>query len=168
MKVTGNALGALQFDSAFTAFDEMLAAIAHQRCFAAFVAATMNAANISICELQNPAASGKNLYLFLGDIWCGVAQQMKLTFGGTSLAPAGVPISMFDGSGVSIAKVGGGNQLAPTGTAFIMTPSVPANTSYLLPPWFWCAIPPGGQLQVQASAVNVVINAHFRWIELSA
>lgn len=167
MKIGGSGQGALLLDNAQAAIDDILAGLGRARMFAVTINGTAAAANAAIAEVKNPAASGKTLYFLLGDLWVATAMSVNVVFDGTSIAPAGVPSTMFAGTGSSVATFGGGNQLGPTGTSFIKTPSLPVNTAYVLPGWFWAALPSNHNLQLQGATVNQAFTANLRWIELS-
>lgn len=167
MKLQGTGQGALLLDSAPAAIDEILAGIGRARMFGCTITGTAAAANAAIAEVKNPNASGKTLYFLLGDLWVATAMSVNVVFDGTTTNPAGVPSPMFAGTGASVATFGGTNQNAPTGTSFLKSPSLAVNTAYPLPGWWWAALPPNHNLQLQGGTVNQAFTANLRWIELS-
>lgn len=167
MKLQGTGQGALLLDSAPQALDEILGALGRGRTFAATITGTAGVGNKAIAQIKNPAATGKTLYFLLGDLWVATAMSVSVVFDGTDNAGATAPIAMFDGTGVSVATVGGSNAAAVVGTAFITTPSLAANTAYLLPSWFWAALPPGKNMQFQGGTANQAFTVNVRWIELT-
>jgi len=167
MRRDGIGQGALLLDNAQAALDEILAGLGRQRFYACTATGTAAAANAGIVEVKNPAASGKVLYFFMGDLWVATAMKVTVVFDGTTTNPAGVPSPMYDGGGASVATFGGTNQNAPTGAAWITSPSLAINTPYLLPAWFWAALPAGKNLQLQGGTVNQAFTANLRWVELT-
>lgn len=167
MQQYGFGLGALQLDDARAGMEESLAALGRGRMYAARIIGTAGAANNAIAELKNPTGSGKTAYLFLGDLFVQPAMAVNFVFDGTSIAPVGVPTPMLVGGGASVCTVGGSNQLGPTGTVFIATPSLTANIAYLLPSRYWAALPPNHTLQLQGGTVNQAFTVNLRWIELT-
>jgi hypothetical protein len=167
MKIQGSGQGALLLDNAPAGIDEILAGIGRARMYAATITGTAGAANTAIAQLKNPNASGKTLYVLLGDLWVATAMSVNIVFNGTDNAGAVVPVPMFPGGAASVAVVGGSNALAVTGTSFHKTPSLTANLQYSLPGWFWAALPPNNNLQLQGGTVNQAFTANLRWIELS-
>jgi hypothetical protein len=167
VKLQGTGQGALLLDSAPQALDEILGALGRARMFAATVVGTAGAGNKAIAQFKNPAASGKTAYFLLGDLWVAAAMQIAVVFDGTDNAGATASIPMFDGGAAGVVVVGGSNAAAVTGTSFLGTPSLAINTAYLLPGWFWAALPPGKNLQFQGGTVNQAFTVNGRWIELS-
>lgn len=167
MKLQGSGQGALLLDNAQSAIDEILAGLGRARMYGATITGTAGVGNLAIAEVKNPVASGKTLYFLLGDLWVATAMSVVAVFDGTSIAPAGVPTPMYDGGAASVATVGGSNQLAPTGSAWLSTPSLAINTPYLLPGWFWGALPPNKNLQFQGKTVNQAFTVNLRWVELT-
>jgi len=154
-------------DNAFSALESQLQMLALKRTYGAAIAGTNGAGNVAVCEVKNPSGSGKTLYFIGGSAFVSAASATIVVVDGTSLAPAGTPTPLYAGGGASVATVGGGNQLAPTGTAFIKTGSLSGNSIFLLPVGFWFALPPNHNLQVQSSAVAVTNGANLTWVELS-
>lgn len=167
MKLQGTGQGALLLDSAPQALDEILGALGRARTFAASITGTAGVGNKAIAQIKNPAASGKTLYFLLGDLWVATAMSVVAVFDGTDNGGSVAPIAMFDGTGTSVATVGGSNAAAVVGTAFLTTPSLPINTAYLLPSWFWAALPPNKNMQFQGGTANQAFTVNVRWIELS-
>src|SRR5260370_31764420 len=105
MKFQGSGQGALLLDNAAAGIDEILAGIGRKRMFSAFVAGTAAAANLSVAELRNPAASGKTLYLLFGDAFVATAMGINVSVDGTTLAPAVVPVPAYAGGPECVAMV---------------------------------------------------------------
>jgi len=151
MKREGIGQGALLLDNAAAGIDEILAGLGRKRVYAATVTGTAGAGNKAIAQFKNPAASGKTAYFLLGDLWVAAAMSVSAVFDGTDNAGATASIPMYDGGGAGVVVVGGSNAAAVAGTAFLTTPSLPVNTAYLLPGWFWAALPPGKNLSSRAA-----------------
>lgn len=167
MKRYGIGQGALLLDNAAAGIDEILAGLGRSRMYAATVVGTAGVGNKAIAQFKNPAASGKTAYFLLGDLWVATAMTIAAVFDGTDNAGATASIPMFDGGAAGVVVVGGSNAAAVTGTPFLGTPSLPINTAYLLPGWFWAALPPGKNLQFQGGTANQAFTVNARWIELS-
>lgn len=167
MKIQGSGQGALLLDSAPAAIDEILAGLGRQRMYAASIVGTAGVGNFAIAQVTNPNGSGKTLYFLLGDLFVATSMAVAAVFDGTTIATIQVPVPMFDAGPASVAAVGGGNQAAATGTHFINSPALAINTPYLLPSWFWCALPPNHNLQLQGQVANAAFTVNLRWIELS-
>lgn len=167
MKIQGSGQGALLLDSAPAAIDEILAGLGRQRGYAATLTGTAAAANAAIVEVKNLNTNNKTAYFYLGDLWVATAMTVSIVFDGTSVTPLGAPSPLFAGGPASSLLVAGNNQNAPTGTKWHTTPSLAINTPYLLPGWFWCALPPNHLLQFQGGTVNQAFTVNLRWIELS-
>lgn len=144
----------------------LLAMLAAGRCFGAFFSGTAAAANKAVAELNNPNASGKSLYVYALDTFVPVAQSNQIVLDGTTVAPATVPNNLLVGGAASIAKVGGSNQNAPTGSLIYATPALTANAIYTIPLPYFVVIPPNHNLQVIGQTVNQVLNVNARWVEL--
>lgn len=167
MKLQGTGQGALLLDSAPQALDEILGALGRARTYAASVTGTAGVGNKAIAQFKNPAASGKTAYFLLGDLWVAAAMSVVAVFDGTDNAGATASIPMYDGGAGGVVVVGGSNAAAVIGTPFLTTPSLAINTPYLLPSWFWGALPPAKNLQFQGGTVNQAFTVNLRWIELS-
>lgn len=158
---------AIPGNNASYATETILAGLGGGILIGATITGTAAAANKAIAELNNPNASGVVLYVYAIDLFVPTAMSVNLLIDGTTLAPVGTGINMKAGAGVGAAKVGGGNQLAPTGSLFYSSPSVTANTQYILPyPWI-CALPSNHNLQLQGQTVNQAFTCNIRWLQLS-
>ena len=147
------------------ALESILTTVAANVVYGASIVGTAAAANKAIAELLNPAASGKVLYVYSLDVFVPVAMAIQVLLNGTSLAPVGTGVNLTAGSAAGVAKVGGGNQLAPTGSLFYTAPSLTANADYIIPqPWL-CKIPAGNNLQLQGQTVNQAFTCNVRWFE---
>jgi hypothetical protein len=167
MRRHGIGQGGLLLDNAQAALDEILAGLGRARMYAATIVGTAGVGNKAIAQAKNPAASGKSAYFLLGDLWVATAMTIAAVFDGTDNGGATASIPMYDGGAAGVVVVGGSNAAAVTGTAFLTTPSLPINTAYLLPGWFWAALPPGKNLQFQGGTVNQAFTVNLRWIELA-
>lgn len=165
--IGGTGRSAILLDNANAAFDEILAAIAKGRMFAAQQIVGASVGNLSVIEVRNPLASGKTLYFLFGDNSGGGGNNNVFVFDGTTIVPATAPINMLVGGPASVALHGQGNPAAVTGTPFMRSNAFAANGLWSMPGWFWCALPPNHNLQVQSAGTNVVLQANLRWIELS-
>jgi len=163
--IGGTGRSAILLDNANAAFDEILAALAKGRTFAANMNPGGSVGNISVAELNNPLGSGKTLYLFAGDVSVGTANNLDVRIDNTTVVPATAPIPMQAGGPASVALVGTGNPAANSGSLVLRTPS--STAAYNLPPWFWAAIPPNHRISVQTTGTNLSMLANLRWIELS-
>ena len=135
--------------------------------YAASIVGTAGAANKAIAELNNPAASGKVLYVYSLDFFVPVAMAINALLDGTTLTPVGTGFNLKVGGAGGVAKVGGGNQLAPTGSLFYTSPTLAVNADYAIPlPWL-VAIPAGHNLQLQGQTVNQAFTCNVRWYELN-
>ena len=133
--------------------------------YGASIVGTAAAGNKAIAELNNPAASGKTLYVYSLDMFVPVAMAVNLFLDGTTLNPVGTGPNLNIGGAAGVAKVGGGNQLAPTGTLVYTSPSLTANVDYLIPqPWI-VAIPQGHNIQLIGQVVNQAFTCNVRWLE---
>lgn len=151
-----------------SSLDNLLCSLGLKVQYRAPITGTAGAGNQAIAELKNPAASGKTLFGFGGDIVLIGTMGVSIVFDGTSLNPVGVPVPMYDAGPASVAAVGGGNQLAPTGTVFLTRVTTGASAIYLLPAGFWFALPPGKNLQIQALLVATAFTCNLAWLELIA
>jgi hypothetical protein len=167
VNVYGSGQGALLLDNAAAAIDEIIGALGRKRMYAQRVLGTAGAGNFAIAQFKNPAASGKTAYFLLGDLWVAAAMTIAAVFDGTDNAGAVASVPMYDAGPAGVVVTGGSNAAAVTGTAFLGTPSLPINTTYLLPGWFWAALPPGKNLQFQGGTANQAFTVNARWVELS-
>lgn len=168
MRIFGSAVGAILAGTSKLSASDKLAALGLGAMFAANITGTNGAGNAPIAEIKNPNASGKTLFFWAGDAMTGSTEIITAVIDGTSLTPAGTPVPMLVGGAASVALVGGGNQLAPTGTAFMTSPNQGTTVDWLLPPDFWLALPPNHNLQFQGSVVASTIKVNLRWIELAS
>jgi len=76
-------------------------------------------------------------------------------------------VALYDGGTASALLVGTGAQASPTGTAFHILTSIAAATPYLLPLTFWAALPPGKNIQFQATVANAQFRLNVKWLELT-
>lgn len=166
MRRHGIGQGALLLDAAPSGIDEILAGIGRKRGYRASIVGTAAVGNKAITEINNPSSNTRTVYGLLGDLWVATAMSVLFTYGGTTLNPATVPIPAYAGGPNSSVVVGGGNQAAPTGTAFKNTPSLTANLQYTLDGWFWFALPPGQFLQAQGGTANQAFTFNAFWLEL--
>lgn len=135
--------------------------------YGASIVGTAGAANKAIAELNNPAASGKVLYVYSLDFFVPAAMAVNALIDGTTLVPVGTGFNLKAGGAGGVAKVGGGNQLAPTGSLFYTSPALAINVDYAIPlPWL-VAIPAGHNLQLQGQTVNQAFTCNVRWYELN-
>lgn len=155
-------------NNASVALESALSLLQTGQVFAASIVGTAGAGNKAIAELNNPAASGIHLYVYTVDLFVPVAMAINLLLDGTTLTPVGTGFNMQVGAAVSAAKVGGGNQLVPTGSLVYTSPALAVNADYQIPqPWL-AHIPPGHNLQMQGQTVNQAFTANLRWLELAA
>ncbi len=148
------------------ALETFLAETSSAKTFGASIVGTAGAGNKAIAELQNPAASGKNLWVYVADLFVPVAMAVNLFLAGTTLNPAGTGFNLNIGGAVSTGKVGGGNQLAPTGNLIYTSPALVANTIFALPqPWV-VQLPQGTNMQFQGQTVNQAFTCNLRWVEI--
>ena len=153
--------------SANDAFETALAELFAANGYGASIVGTAGAANKAIAELNNPAASGKVLYVYSLDFFVPVAMAINALLDGTTLTPVGTGFNLKVGGAAGVAKVGGGNQLAPTGSLFYTSPTLAVNADYAIPlPWL-VAIPAGHNLQLQGQTVNQAFTCNVRWYELN-
>ena len=91
---------------------------------------------------------------------------VQIVINGTTLNPAGVPSQLLLGSVLtSIAKMGGGNQLTPTGTVIKNIPTLAANTVFTFPqPWI-LALQQNTNVQFVGQTVNQAMTVNFTHIE---
>jgi len=151
--------------SGFAAAD-ILNALGRGQVYGGTIAGTAGAGNKAIAEINNPNASGKTLFVYELEIWVPTAMLVQLVFDGTTLAPAGVPVNLLVGNATaSIAKIGGGNQLTPTGTLVKNLPSLVANTAYTFPEGWIFAIPPNHNVQFVGQTVNQAMTVNFSHVE---
>jgi hypothetical protein len=136
------------------------------RVFGASIVGTAGAGNKAIAELNNPAASGRNLWVYSLDFFVPVTMAVNLFLAGTSLAPAGTGFNLQSGGAAGVAKVGGGNQLTPTGSLIYTSPTLTANVDYTIPLQWLCSIVPGSNLQLQGQTVNQAFTCNVRWVEI--
>lgn len=149
------------------ALETWLAMLAESHTYGASIVGTAGAGNKAIAELNNPAASGANVYLYALDFFVPVAMAINIFVDGTTLTPVGTGANLFPGGAAGIAKVGGGNQLAPTGSLFYTSPSLTANTIYTMFLPYVCAVAQGHNIQLQGQTVNQAFTANVRWYELA-
>lgn len=136
------------------------------RMWGATIVGTAAAGNKAIAELKNPAASGKTLFVYSLDFFVPVAMAVNLLLDGTTLTPVGTGLNLTLGGAAGVALVGGGNQLAPTGSLVYTSPSLTANADYAIPLQWLLAIPQGHNIQLQGQTVNQAFTCNVRWSEL--
>ena len=89
-----------------------------------------------------------------------------MVINGTTLNPAGVPVNLLAGfGGTAIVKMGGGNQLAPTGTLIKNLPALAANTAYTFPEGWILGLMPGANVQFVGQTVNQAMTVNFTHVE---
>lgn len=154
-------------DSTF-AYETIVGCLKAAFVYGASIVGTAAAANKAIAELNNPAASGKVLYVYALDFFVPVAMAINLLLDGTTLAPAGTGSNLKLGGAAGVAKVGGGNQLAPSGSLVYTSPSLAVNADYAIPLQYLVAIPAGHNIQLQGQTVNQAFTANVRWYETNS
>jgi hypothetical protein len=156
----------IQTQNSASALETIVSLLASNLVFGATIVGTAAAANKAIAELNNPAASGKVLYVYSLDFFVPVAMAINLLLDGTTLTPVGTGPNLRLGGPAGVAKVGGGNQLAPTGSLIYTSPALAVNADYAIPqPWL-VAIPAGHNIQLQGQTVNQAFTCNVRWYEL--
>jgi hypothetical protein len=170
MRIGGNSIiqvasGARQQSSAFASSD-ILAALGAGQVYGGTIAGTAAAANKAVCEINNPNGSNRALFIYELEIFAPTGMAVQLVLNGTTLAPAGVPPNLCSGSGnVTVARTGGGNQLATTGTVIKNLPTLAANTVYTFPqPWI-LELFPNNNLQIIGQTVNQALTVNFTLID---
>ena len=148
------------------AFETVLAQLSVSRMWGATIVGTAAAANKAIAELKNPAASGKTLWVYSLDFFVPAAMAVNLLLDGTTLTPVGTGFNLTAGGAAGVALVGGGNQLAPTGSLIYTSPSLAINADYAVPLQWLLAIPQGHNIQLQGQTVNQAFTCNVRWSEL--
>lgn len=149
------------------ALETILQMLQSAKAYGATIVGTAGAGNKAIAEIRNPAASGRNAYIYALDFFTAVAMQINLFLDGTTITPAGVPLNLQVGGAAGVCLVGGSNQLAPTGSLLYTSPSIAANTTFQLPqPWI-LEIPAGHNIQLQGQTVNQAFTANVRFYELN-
>ena len=152
--------------SMLNASETPLIQLSQSRMWGATIVGTAAAANKAIAELKNPAASGKTLWVYSLDFFVPTAMAVNLLLDGTTLTPVGTGFNLTLGGAAGVALVGGGNQLAPTGSLVYTSPSLAINVDYAIPqPWL-LAIPQGHNIQLQGQTVNQAFTCNVRWSEL--
>lgn len=150
------------------ALESILATLGQAHVYGASIVGTAGAGNKAIAELNNPAASGRSLFVYSLDFFVPVAMAINCLLDGTTLTPVGTGFNLLVGGASGVAKVGGGNQLTPTGSLFYTSPALAINADYPVPlPWL-CQIPAGHNLQLQGQTVNQAFTCNVRWMELVA
>lgn len=147
------------------ASESVILALANAHVYGASIVGTAAAANKAVAELKNPAASGKSIFVYSMDVFVPVAMAVNLFLAGTTLTPAGTGFNLQVGGANGVALVGGGNQLAPTGSLVYTSPSLTANASFSIPlPWL-VDLPQNTNIQLQGQTVNQAFTCNVRWIE---
>lgn len=147
---------------------DILSAIGAAIGFAGSATGTAAAGNKAIVELNNPNASGVVIFVYSIDLFVPVAMAVNLLVAGTTITPATAGVNLKVGSAVGKGLTGGSNQLAPTGTLISTSPSLAANTPYVIPHDWLLALPANSNIQLQGQVVNQAFTANFRWVELLA
>lgn len=148
------------------AFETIINQLNSSHIYGASIVGTAAAANKAVAELNNPAASGKTLWVYVLDFFVPVAMAVNLFEDGTTLTPVGTGFNLTLGGVGGVAKVGGGNQLATTGSLIYTSPTLAINSTFPIPqPWL-VAIPAGHNLQLQGQTVNQAFTCNVRWVEL--
>lgn len=146
--------------------DFWIAAIAAGKAFNGSPQMPGVAAQQTICELANPAASGKTLFVYRYSGWNNAATLVTVQLDGTTVTPATAGTNLLVGGAAGVGLYGGGNQAAPTGTKLERQPSTAGGVLfYNTAPWF-IALTPGHNLQVVQTTVNIVLAVNFFWVEL--
>jgi hypothetical protein len=148
------------------AWETVLDQLSQSRMWGATIVGTAGAGNKAIAELNNPAASGKTLWVYALDFFVPAAMAINLLLDGTTLTPVGTGFNLTVAGAGGVAKVGGGNQLAPTGSLIYTAPTLAINTDYAIPLQWLLAIPQGHNMQLQGQTVNQAFTCNVRWSEL--
>lgn len=170
MRIGGNSVVQVQSGSAANssafATSDILSALGRGQVFGGTIAGTAAAGNKAVCEINCPNGTNGAIFIYDMEIWVPTAMAVQLVINGTTLAPAGVPINMLLGNGAtSFAKMGGGNQLTPTGTVIKNLPSLVANTVFTFPqPWI-LALWQNTNVQIVGQTVNQALTVNFKQIE---
>lgn len=170
MRIGGNSIFQVQTGSAASssafASSDILSAMGRGQVFGGTIAGTAAASNKAVCEINNPNGTNTTLFIYELEIWVPTTMAVQIVINGTTLNPAGVPSQMLIGNGnVSIAKMGGGNQLAPTGTVIKNLPALVANTVFTFTqPWI-LAISQNSNVQFVGQVVNQAMTVNFTHIE---
>jgi hypothetical protein len=170
MRIGGNSIFQVQTGSAASssafASSDILGAMGRGQVFGGTIAGTAAASNKAVCEINNPNGTNTILFIYELEIWVPTTMAVQIVLNGTTLTPVGVPSQLFIGNGLtSIAKMGGGNQLTPTGTLIKNLPSLAANTVFTFPqPWI-LALGQGSNLQFVGQTVNQAMTVNFTHIE---
>lgn len=170
MRIGGNSVVQVQSGSAASssafATSDILSAMGRGQVFGGTIAGTAGAANKAVCEINNPNGTNTILYIYELEIWVPTTMAVQIVQNGTTLTPVGVPSQLLTANGnVSIAKMGGGNQLAPTGTVIKNLPALAANTVFTFPqPWI-LALQQNTNVQIVGQVVNQAMTVNFTHIE---
>lgn len=168
MRISGVGWGALQQDAGGAGIDEILAGLGRMRGYGGFLTAAAVAAQSSMAQFRNPSGSGKVAYFLLGDLWVATAMSVNVAVDTSDLGAGSAATPLFTGGPAGAVTIKTGAAAAPGGTTFIQTPSLAINTAYLLPSWFWYALPGNHNLTLWGGTVNQAFTCNIRWIELSA
>jgi hypothetical protein len=150
------------------ALNDAIGSLQARALFGATIVGTAAAGNKAIAELNNPAASGKVVYVYWLDMFVPVAMAINLLIDGTTITPATAGINLAAGGAAGVAKTGGSNQLAPTGTLIYTSPALAVNSQFQLPQPWQLLLPAGHNLQLQGQTVNQAFTCNVRWLELNA
>ena len=170
MRIGGNSVFQVQSGSAANssafASSDILSAMGRGQVFGGTIAGTAAASNKAVCEINNPNGTSTLLFIYELEIWVPTTMAVQIVINGTTLTPAGVPLNLFPGyPNASIAKIGGGNQLTPTGTVIKNLPALVANTVFTFPqPWI-LALGQNSNLQFVGQVVNQAMTVNFTHIE---
>lgn len=146
--------------------DFVTAAIAAGKAFAAYAQATAFAAQKGVIELNNPAASGINAFVFKVEFVGNGGPGPVLYADGTTINPAATGFNLKLGGAVSACKVAGQTVAAPTGSRIGGSWATNSFGYLAVVDRVQVIVPAGHNLQLQGDTANVTISANYWWIEL--
>lgn len=135
------------------------------QAFLSYLSSGPVAAQYPHCQMWNPPASGRNLYIESLLVSSGTAGIVYIADHNAALPTAGSVFSKYSGSaaGVGLAKTttNAALQYVAMATAFYVGVNVPQVINFREP----LLIPPGRGLNVLGGAVNAGLLANFEWYE---